>query len=137
MQCPEERGKAVNMPHGRYDAASSDCSNLKSNPRYQVVFLVFGPISIAWGVFLFFFLPTSPMTAWFLTERERKISVMRVCPLLGYMIDILKKSLRLLKITRVLKIANTNFTRLRRLSLIYKSGCFALRAFYNVFPEEG
>ncbi|KAJ5825566.1 pantothenate transporter [Penicillium riverlandense] len=45
---------------------------------WQVVFLVFGPISIAWGVFLFFFLPTSPMSAWFLTERERKISVMRV-----------------------------------------------------------
>ncbi|KAJ5719407.1 pantothenate transporter, partial [Penicillium malachiteum] len=43
-----------------------------------VVFLIFGPVSIAWGVVLFFFLPTSPMRAWFLTERERKISVMRV-----------------------------------------------------------
>lgn len=89
------------------------------------------------GVFLFFFLPTSPMTAWFLSERERKITVMRVCPLLGYMVDLLKKSLMLLKIIRVLKIANTNSTRLRRLSSIYKSGCCVLRAFYHVFPEGG
>ncbi|KND90052.1 putative transporter [Tolypocladium ophioglossoides CBS 100239] len=44
----------------------------------QVLFLIFGPISMAWGVFLFLFLPSSPMTAWFLSEREKKIAVMRV-----------------------------------------------------------
>jgi ACS family allantoate permease-like MFS transporter len=44
----------------------------------KIIFLIFGPMTIAWGIFLFFFLPTSPMTAWFLTERERKIAVMRV-----------------------------------------------------------
>ncbi|KAE8151605.1 major facilitator superfamily domain-containing protein [Aspergillus avenaceus] len=45
---------------------------------WQVVFLIFGPLTIGWGILLFCCLPTSPMTAWFLTERERKISVMRV-----------------------------------------------------------
>ncbi|CAI7590541.1 unnamed protein product [Penicillium pancosmium] len=45
---------------------------------WQIVFLVFGPVTIAWGFFLYFLMPTSPMTAWFLTERERKISVIRV-----------------------------------------------------------
>lgn len=44
----------------------------------KLIFLIFGPISIAWGVFLFFALPTSPMTAWFLTEREREVAVLRV-----------------------------------------------------------
>lgn len=44
----------------------------------QVLFLIFGPISIAWGLLLFFILPASPMKAWFLTERERKVAVMRV-----------------------------------------------------------
>ncbi|ATY63955.1 Major facilitator superfamily general substrate transporter [Cordyceps militaris] len=44
---------------------------------WQLIFLIFGPISIAWGVFLFFALPTSPMTAWFLTEREREVAVLR------------------------------------------------------------
>ncbi|XWW92704.1 hypothetical protein V2A60_000629 [Cordyceps javanica] len=45
---------------------------------WQLIFLIFGPISIAWGVVLFFALPTSPMTAWFLTEREREVAVLRV-----------------------------------------------------------
>ncbi|KAN0112527.1 putative pantothenate transporter [Hyaloscypha variabilis] len=45
---------------------------------WQIIFLIFGPLTIGWGIFLFFCLPTSPMTAWFLTKRERKIAVMRV-----------------------------------------------------------
>ncbi len=45
---------------------------------WQVIFLIFGPLTMAWGIFLYFFLPTSPMTAWFLTEREKKVVVMRV-----------------------------------------------------------
>jgi MFS transporter, ACS family, allantoate permease len=44
----------------------------------QIIFLIFGPLTIGWGIVLFFFIPTSPMTAWFLSERERKIAVMRV-----------------------------------------------------------
>ncbi|KAJ6440130.1 allantoate permease [Purpureocillium lavendulum] len=41
--------------------------------QWQILFLIFGPISIAWGVFLVLALPASPMKAWFLTERERKV----------------------------------------------------------------
>jgi hypothetical protein len=35
---------------------------------------------MAYGILLFFAVPTSPMTAWFLTEHERKIQVLRVSP---------------------------------------------------------
>lgn len=45
---------------------------------WQILYLIFGPVTIAWGIFLFFFFPRNPMTAWFLSERERKIAVMRV-----------------------------------------------------------
>ncbi|KAJ5618838.1 Major facilitator superfamily domain general substrate transporter [Penicillium lagena] len=46
--------------------------------QWQYLFLIFGPITMLWGIFLFFVMPSSPMTAWFLTPRERKIAVMRV-----------------------------------------------------------
>ena len=46
--------------------------------QWQVLYLIWGPITIAWGVFLFFMMPNSPMTAWFFTARERKVAVMRV-----------------------------------------------------------
>ncbi|RFU28963.1 hypothetical protein B7463_g7369, partial [Scytalidium lignicola] len=45
---------------------------------WQYLFLVWGPITIVWGIALFLLVPASPMTAWFLTERERKIAVLRV-----------------------------------------------------------
>ncbi|KAH8693888.1 putative pantothenate transporter [Talaromyces proteolyticus] len=54
---------------------------LKGGGKYvtwQVIFLTVGPITIAWGILLFFALPTSPTTAWFLSDRERKIAVIRV-----------------------------------------------------------
>ncbi|CAI7641756.1 unnamed protein product [Penicillium viridicatum] len=46
--------------------------------RWQYLYLIFGPITMAWGVFLFLAMPSSPMTAWFLTPRERQIAVVRV-----------------------------------------------------------
>ncbi|CAK7214110.1 hypothetical protein SCUCBS95973_002026, partial [Sporothrix curviconia] len=46
--------------------------------QWQVLFLIWGPITIAWGVVLLFALPNSPMKAWFLDQRERKVAVMRV-----------------------------------------------------------
>lgn len=46
--------------------------------RWQYLYLIFGPITMAWGIFLFFAMPSSPMTAWFLTPRERQIAVVRV-----------------------------------------------------------
>lgn len=57
---------------------SGDTSPTAKYATWQVIFLIFGPLTIGWGIFLYFFLPTSPMTAWFLTEKERKIAVMRV-----------------------------------------------------------
>ncbi|QQK40289.1 Major facilitator superfamily domain, general substrate transporter [Penicillium digitatum] len=46
--------------------------------RWRYLYLIFGPITMAWGIFLFFAMPSSPMTAWFLTPRERHIAVVRV-----------------------------------------------------------
>jgi ACS family allantoate permease-like MFS transporter len=45
-------------------------NNPNANMCVQVIFLIFGPLTIGWGIVLYFCLPTSPMTAWFLTERE-------------------------------------------------------------------
>ncbi|CAK7205807.1 hypothetical protein SEUCBS139899_008586 [Sporothrix eucalyptigena] len=46
--------------------------------QWQVLYLIWGPLTMGWGVLLFFVLPAAPMRAWFLTERERKVAVMRV-----------------------------------------------------------
>ena len=47
-------------------------------PRWMYVFLIFGAISVAWGVVSLFVLPDLPSTAKFLNPRERAIAVMRV-----------------------------------------------------------
>ncbi|KAL5324874.1 hypothetical protein ACEPPN_005993 [Leptodophora sp. 'Broadleaf-Isolate-01'] len=47
-------------------------------PRWMYVFLIFGSISIAWGVISLIFLPDNISTAKFLTEHERSIAVTRV-----------------------------------------------------------
>lgn len=90
----------------------------------QLVFLVFGPISIAWGVFIFFAMPTSPMTAWFLTEREREIAVLRVCSFTFVHqyadADNLSRSF---KTTLVLRIDDTRRIKLERLFSTLRSGC--------------
>lgn len=44
----------------------------------QYLYLIFGPITMLWGIIVFFTMPSSPMSAWFLTPRERKIAVVRV-----------------------------------------------------------
>lgn len=59
-------------------AVSGDAFAGSKFASWQILFLLFGPITIGWGIFLFFTFPNSPMTAWFLSERERKIAVMRV-----------------------------------------------------------
>ncbi|KAH7136220.1 major facilitator superfamily domain-containing protein [Dactylonectria macrodidyma] len=45
---------------------------------WQVIYLVFGPLTLLWGVIIFFGVPSSPLTAWFLNKRERKIATARV-----------------------------------------------------------
>ncbi|KAF5688741.1 allantoate ureidosuccinate permease [Fusarium denticulatum] len=45
---------------------------------WQVVYLVFGPMTMFWGIVVFFGVPASPLTAWFFSKRERDIATDRV-----------------------------------------------------------
>ncbi|KAH7317157.1 major facilitator superfamily domain-containing protein [Stachybotrys elegans] len=47
-------------------------------PRWQYVFLIFGAISVVWGVVSLIWLPDLPATAKFLDTEERRIAVNRV-----------------------------------------------------------
>ena len=47
-------------------------------PQWMYVFLIFGSISIVWGVIFLIFMPDLPSSAWFLTEHERVVAVERV-----------------------------------------------------------
>lgn len=47
-------------------------------PRWMYVFLIFGSVSLAWGVVFFIFMPDLPSSAKFLNERERVVAVHRV-----------------------------------------------------------
>jgi MFS family permease len=47
-------------------------------PKWMYVFLIFGSISITWGIMSLLVLPDLPSTAKFLTEHERLIAVNRV-----------------------------------------------------------
>jgi hypothetical protein len=46
--------------------------------RWMYVFIIFGSVSIVWGIVVLLFLPDIPSTAKFLTERERYVAVERV-----------------------------------------------------------
>lgn len=46
--------------------------------QWQYVFLIFGAISLAWGVALTLLLPDLPSSARFLTQREKVVAVERV-----------------------------------------------------------
>ncbi|KAK5190992.1 hypothetical protein LTR99_000065 [Exophiala xenobiotica] len=45
---------------------------------WRLLFLVLGSFTFVWGLFIFFFLPDSPLNARFLSEREKFIAVHRV-----------------------------------------------------------
>ncbi|KAL6401426.1 hypothetical protein AUP68_15296 [Ilyonectria robusta] len=45
---------------------------------WQIIYLVFGPLTLLWGMIIFFGVPSSPVSAWFLNKRERKIATARV-----------------------------------------------------------
>jgi len=47
-------------------------------PRWMYVFLIFGSISIVWGVIFIILMPDLPSSARFLTEREKVVAVERV-----------------------------------------------------------
>jgi MFS family permease len=46
--------------------------------RWMYVFIIFGSVSIVWGIVVLLFLPDIPSTSKFLTERERYVAVERV-----------------------------------------------------------
>ena len=60
-----------------YGVSSESLSNSRYS-TWQIIYFVFGPITILWGLIIMLGVPTSPVTAWFLTERERKVAVARV-----------------------------------------------------------
>lgn len=46
--------------------------------KWQYIFLIFGAITISWGIISLIFLPDSPSTTRFLTPRQRVVAVERV-----------------------------------------------------------
>lgn len=46
--------------------------------RWRVLFLIVGGLTLIVGVLMLVYLPNSPMTAWWLTPRQRCIAVMRI-----------------------------------------------------------
>jgi len=46
--------------------------------RWRVLFLIVGSLTLCIGVLMLIYLPNSPMTAWWLTPRQRCIAVMRI-----------------------------------------------------------
>lgn len=45
---------------------------------WKWIYVIFGSITIGYGILTFLAFPSTPMTAWFLTDRERIIAVRRV-----------------------------------------------------------
>ncbi|CAG9948560.1 unnamed protein product [Clonostachys rosea f. rosea IK726] len=52
--------------------------HIQSIPAWKAVFIIFGAITIAWGVILFKLLPDVPSKSWFLTEEERLEAIVRI-----------------------------------------------------------
>lgn len=53
-------------------------SHIHTIRPWKGVFVIFGTATIAWSVGVFFLLPDTPMTAWFLSVEDRKKAVVRV-----------------------------------------------------------
>lgn len=57
------------------------CFTLITNARlknWEILFLVYGCITVVWGIFMFFYTPDSPMKAKCFSEEDRKLMVERV-----------------------------------------------------------
>ncbi len=78
MECQAIHSAAANTKHGRSAVKLLLRLFITYTDHLQIIYFIFGPLTMAFGVLLFFAIPTSPMTAWFLTERERKIQVLRL-----------------------------------------------------------
>jgi MFS transporter, ACS family, allantoate permease len=45
---------------------------------WRLLFLVLGGFSLIWGVFVWVFLPNSPVTCWYMSDREKYICLQRI-----------------------------------------------------------
>lgn len=45
---------------------------------YQYLYITYGSFTVGWGLMLFFILPDSPVSAWFLDHEERLAAVARI-----------------------------------------------------------
>ncbi|KAK7403324.1 hypothetical protein QQX98_010913 [Neonectria punicea] len=52
--------------------------HVESIAPWKAVFLIFGAITVAWSLTLFFLLPDTPTKAWFLSEQDSRKAVARV-----------------------------------------------------------
>uniref|UniRef100_A0A093XJ86 Putative transporter n=1 Tax=Talaromyces marneffei PM1 TaxID=1077442 RepID=A0A093XJ86_TALMA len=49
-----------------------------SLPPWRLLFIVLGAFTILWAVVVYFFMPDSPVTCWYLTDREKYVALERV-----------------------------------------------------------
>jgi sugar phosphate permease len=47
-------------------------------PRWHLIFYILGAVTMTWSFVLWFFLPDTPSTAWFLSPQQRLIAIQRV-----------------------------------------------------------
>lgn len=61
---------------------SEDCSKrcFCADKRRQYIFLIYGSCTILAGALVFFGLPDTPSKAWFFTEEEKKLAMIRLAP---------------------------------------------------------
>lgn len=57
---------------------SNAIGHIHSIAPWKAVFLVYGSLTVAWSVAIFFMLPDLPSTAWFLREEDRDKAILRV-----------------------------------------------------------
>ncbi|KAL7905208.1 major facilitator superfamily domain-containing protein [Trichoderma velutinum] len=60
-----------------YGVSGKDLSGSKY-AVWKIIYLVFGSSTLLWGIIIFFAVPSSPMEAWFLNKREKKIAAAQV-----------------------------------------------------------
>jgi len=53
-------------------------ANITTFAAWKVLFILYGGLTLIWGVVMMILLPNSPATAYFLTPTEREIAVARV-----------------------------------------------------------
>jgi len=61
-----------------YGIGKADAAGQLSIPGWKIVFLLTGLLTFTVGVICWFLMPDSPLTAWFLTPRERAMAIQRI-----------------------------------------------------------